>query len=87
MGNPTPPAVFPRYCAVRLLLVPVDGIWSGCMYATMSLIIPCTKDILDRLEKVCPEISAPKVSKLHEQLESLAKDRLLAYEQRRPVTM
>ena len=23
MGSPTPPAVFPRYCAVRLLLVPV----------------------------------------------------------------
>ena len=29
MGNPTPPAVFPRYCAVRLLLVPVDDTWSG----------------------------------------------------------
>ena len=29
MGSPTPPAVFPRYCAVRLLLVPVDGTWSG----------------------------------------------------------
>ena len=27
MGSPTPPAVFPRYCAVRLLLVPVDGTW------------------------------------------------------------
>ena len=25
MGNPTPPAVFPRYCAVRLLLIPIDG--------------------------------------------------------------
>ena len=28
MGSPTPPAVLPRYCAVRLLLVPVDGTWS-----------------------------------------------------------
>ena len=29
MGSPTLPAVFPRYCAVRLLLVPVDGTWSA----------------------------------------------------------
>ena len=27
MGNPTPPAVSSRYCAVRLLLAPVDGTW------------------------------------------------------------
>ena len=26
-GSPTPPAVFPRYCAVRLILVLVDGTW------------------------------------------------------------
>ena len=30
MGSPIPPAVFHRYCAVRLLLVPVDGTWSDC---------------------------------------------------------
>ena len=29
MGRPTPPAEYPRYCAVRLLFVPVDGTWSG----------------------------------------------------------
>ena len=29
MGIPIPPAVFPRYCAFQLLLVPVDGTWSG----------------------------------------------------------
>ena len=29
LGSPTPPAVFSRYCAVRLLLVLVDDTWSG----------------------------------------------------------
>ena len=28
MRSPIPPAVFPRYYAVRLLLLPVDGTWS-----------------------------------------------------------
>ena len=37
MGSPTPPAVFPRYCAVRLLLVSVDGTWFG--WSTVPLIL------------------------------------------------
>ncbi|GJQ84612.1 hypothetical protein Trydic_g10222 [Trypoxylus dichotomus] len=29
LGSPTSPAIFHRYCAVRLSLVPFDGTWSG----------------------------------------------------------
>ena len=39
-----PPAVFPRYCAVRLLFVPVDVTWSGWWAMSSSVHMKTSKN-------------------------------------------